>query len=291
MPAGGSGSTDEPLEFEARDHVLVFVVSPFVLLFDREYIIPSCNDCSTYLDLDKFVLHLKVDCLLVATGIHAQPALDTAVKVHGIDERHHLGVVDIDCLPGLHPHLEGVRLDDRAYHITVPAAVAAAAHDAFSLSLCRGENSSCLLPDGHIKVADIPLDSLDFGIRHQLDVRGSPHIHHLRSEDTLRTIECGEGLVELGHAPADGRVLLNEVCLDPCIGQVESSLHSCNPCTDDHRGLLHRHRLRNQVFEERGFCHCNADCVLCLRSATLAVVHVHPGTLLADVCHLEAEWV
>ena len=55
--------------------------------------------------------------------------------------------------------------------------------------------------------------------------------------------------------------------------------------------MFHRHTLRLEVFEHTGLCNSNEDLVLCLLGCAFPVVHVHPGVLVTDVCHLEPELV
>ena len=127
MATGRAGCADEPLELKAGDDVLVPLVSPFLFLLDGEDVVSGGKDCRSHLDLDKLVLGFEVDGpLFRTTGGHTQSALDTGLKVNGIDQGDNLRVVDIDGLTGFHPDFEEVWLNDRADCIAISAAVTTA---------------------------------------------------------------------------------------------------------------------------------------------------------------------
>ena len=86
MAPGWTGCTDEALEFETRDDVLVFLIAPFFFFLDREDIISRCEDCGSYLDLDEFILVFKINCLLLwSAGCNTETTLDTGIPVNRVD--------------------------------------------------------------------------------------------------------------------------------------------------------------------------------------------------------------
>ena len=68
-----------------------------------------------------------------------------------------------------------------------------------------------LLFHRHVERAGLPFDGRDLRVRHQRDERVLAHVHHLGREDAGGTIQRGERLVELRHAPADARLAFHQV--------------------------------------------------------------------------------
>ncbi|OQA58656.1 MAG: hypothetical protein BWY45_01099 [Euryarchaeota archaeon ADurb.Bin294] len=277
MTAGRTRCTDQALKLESIDDVVKLLVSPLSLVLNREEFISGCKDRGSYLDGDEFVLHLKIDCLLLTTGLHTQPTLDTGVKVDGIDEGHDLGMVDVDGLSWCHSHLERVWLYDRTDCCTVSTPVTATTNDSLGSCFDRGHNSTGFLAEGDIKVTDIPFYLLNLGIGHHLDVGVSADIHHLWCENTLGTVKGREGFVKLGHPATDGRGPLNQVGLDSCTGKVKGSLHTGDSTTDNHCGLLDRDTLWNEILKFCCLCNSHPDLVFCLLGCFVPhPVHVNP---------------
>ena len=65
------------------------------------------------------------------------------------------------------------------------------------------------------------LDGFHLAVGENADLVVLCHIHHFRRQNTRRAVKCGEGLVELRHAAADGGTLFNDVDLVACIRYVE----------------------------------------------------------------------
>ena len=63
-------------------------------------------------------------------------------------------------------------------------------------------------------------------------------LDELRREDSYGAVVCGEGLVELGHPPADAGQALHHVHLDSHIREVERGLDTGNPTAYDRTSLL-----------------------------------------------------
>ena len=66
---------------------------------------------------------------------------------------------------------------------------------------------------------------------------------HLRGEDAGRAVERGEGLVELGHVPADGPRALHQVDLLVGVGDLEGRLDAGDPPADHQRVGVHGRRV------------------------------------------------
>jgi hypothetical protein len=53
-------------------------------------------------------------------------------------------------------------------------------------------------------------------------------IDHFGGDRTGRAIKGGKGLIQLGHVAANGRVLFNEMDLEPLVRNVKGRLHPGN---------------------------------------------------------------
>ena len=62
---------------------------------------------------------------------------------------------------------------------------------------------------------------------------------HLRGEDACGAVESGEGLVELRHHAADGRLSLDQVDIVAGFGDVERGLDPCDPAANDEGRRIH----------------------------------------------------
>lgn len=62
-----------------------------------------------------------------------------------------------------------------------------------------------------MEITDVPGYRIDLAVAQQGDIFVASHGHHFGGENSGRTIQRGEGLVELGHVPADTGLLLYQV--------------------------------------------------------------------------------
>ena len=111
---------------------------------------------------------------------------------------------------------------------------------------------------------------------------------HLRREDAGGAVQRGEGLVELGHVAADGRLALDQVDLLAGLGQRQRRV-------DAGDAAAHHQHFRIDVhlppFERPVQHHATdggAHQVLGLQRGG-GVILVHPRVVLADVHHLQEE--
>ena len=73
-----------------------------------------------------------------------------------------------------------------------------------------------------------------FTVGQKFNIRILCHFYHFRGSDTGSTIECGEGLVELKHMPADGGVFFYQVYFMTRIANIQGSLHPGNAASHHH---------------------------------------------------------
>ena len=58
-------------------------------------------------------------------------------------------------------------------------------------------------------------------------------LDHLGGQDADGAVVSGEGLIQLGHAPANGRCLLHQMNLKAQVSQVNGGLDASDPPADD----------------------------------------------------------
>ena len=63
---------------------------------------------------------------------------------------------------------------------------------------------------------------------------------HLRGQDTGGTIQSGEGLIKLGHMPADAWFLFDKIDLVSRIGNLQGGLYSGNTSADNQSIRINR---------------------------------------------------
>ena len=80
------------------------------------------------------------------------------------------------------------------------------------------------LAQRHLEIAGLAADALDVGQGDDLDVLVARALDQLGREDAHGAVAGGEGLVELGHAAADGRRRLDQIDLEAGLGQVQRRL-------------------------------------------------------------------
>ncbi len=86
-------------------------------------------------------------------------------------------------------------------------------------------NVSGLLPDGDMEVAYLTPYVDNLGVRHEIYVGMVANLDHLRCQDTGRTVQSWESLIELSHVTADGGFPLNQDGPKPFIGDIQGGLH------------------------------------------------------------------
>jgi hypothetical protein len=88
--------------------------------------------------------------------------------------------------------------------------------------------------EGDGEVALLPGDRLDRSAGVELDIDVPADLDQLGRDNSHGTFVRGEGLVELGHHPADGRRLLHQMNEETGISQVQCGLHAGDAGTDYH---------------------------------------------------------
>ena len=104
-----------------------------------------------------------------------------------------------------------------------------------------GINEDRLGLDPGLEVADKAGDAVDLALYHQRDLGMLGHLDHLRRQDALRAIQGREGLGQLQHVAADGRLLLDQHDFETGIGKVEGGLDAGDTAADDQHAPGHRH--------------------------------------------------
>ena len=91
-----------------------------------------------------------------------------------------------------------------------------------------------------MEISDKAAHVLNLGIGIDVDFIILRAVDHFGRQDTRRTIERWEGLVDLGHLAADGWLLLDNVDLEACLGDIERRLDARDAAADDQCPLCHR---------------------------------------------------
>jgi hypothetical protein len=80
------------------------------------------------------------------------------------------------------------------------------------------------------------IDLFQIRVGDQLDVQMPADLDEDGGDDSHRAVIGGEGLVQLGHDPANGRGFLKQVDVVSGIGQVQRGLHAGDTAADDQHG-------------------------------------------------------
>ena len=213
---------------------------------------------------------LRADLALAACEVGAVGRIDHRNPRHGLRERH------VDRLARGHADLEHVV--DHFPRALLHADAAARA--------IGGVDHAGLLADLDLEVAHRSAHLFQLGVGEHRDLVVLADFGHLGREDAGRAVQRGEGLVELGHVPADRRLALDQVDRVAGVGQFQRGLQAGDAAADHERGRvdLHVHPFQRLLMPHpsgrRG------DQGLGLLGGRF-LVDVHPGAVLADVGHLQ----
>ena len=270
----------EALKFQARDDVRALAVGEFIEFGKVDGVEARRGDDGAVFLLDEGVGLLVVDraggtdlCAHTALAVFEHAAV---VRVDGRDLRHGLCEGDIDGAAVVHAEVEFVR--DLLLRALLGAKAAASA-DIFL-------DEARFAADLHVEVADEAAHGFDLGVGIDVDLLVLRAVDHLRGQDARGAVERREGLVDLGHLAADGRLLFHDIDLKSGLGDVERRLDARDAAADDERPLGHgaaaRGQGRVQMYLGDGG---PAEDDGLFRARFLILVD--PGALLADVGDLD----
>jgi hypothetical protein len=102
-----------------------------------------------------------------------------------------------------------------------------------------------VLGNRDLKVTLFPCNALDIGKGDQLYVNVPADLDQFGRDNSHGAVICGEGLVQLGHNPANGGGSFNQIYVKAGVGQIQGALHPGNASADhQHRsndGFIHHH--------------------------------------------------
>jgi hypothetical protein len=105
-----------------------------------------------------------------------------------------------------------------------------------------------VLGNRDLKVTLFPFNTLDIGKGDQLYVNVPADLDQFGRDNSHGAVVGGEGLVQLGHNPANGGGPLNQIYVKAGVGQIQGALHPGNASADhQHRsndGFIHHHLKR-----------------------------------------------
>ena len=280
VAAVGAGGVEHPLVLQPGDDVLDLpgAVLAVVFLPGEDLQAGGHHDGPEPLLYD-LVLLLEVDRIGRADPLaHPALALGEPAAVVDLDGRalgHRLREGDVDGFGRLEPHVEAVGSLGRAL-----------LHADLAADALGPVDHGRLLADVDGEVAHVARHLLHLGVGHERDVLVLRAVDHARREDAGRAVDGGKGLVQLGHDPADGGLLLDDGDLEAGVGDVEGGLDAGHPAADDEDVLVDLHLVRIERLELAGLGHRHLDDLPRLLGGHRHV-GVDPGAVLPDVGHLE----
>jgi len=221
LPPERAGGGGHPLELDAGDDVRVLVVAVFLQGFLGNPAEPRGQNDGAHLQLDLFGLLIEVDRFALADR-HADLAglvlqIEAGARIDVVGRRHRLGIVDVN-RPGYGQPL--VVLIDVMLGAVLGAQPAGRA--------AVGVDVAGPQPDPGREVAGPALQGQEVGIGEHFDIGRPTGLHQFRRQYSERAVIGRKGLVELGHDPADHRVLFHQIDIVAEFGEVERGLHSGN---------------------------------------------------------------
>ena len=147
---------------------------------------------------------------LHALGAVFRQEIAAVFRINHVARGHCLGEGNIDAFPLGQVQIKRVRYFNGTVLRTLPAGIA----------LCL-VNVARLLLDGDLEVPHEALDVNYFRIGKKFDVGMIAHVSHFRGQNAGRTVQGGEGFIQLDHVSADARLLLYQVNLVPRISNVQ----------------------------------------------------------------------
>ena len=231
---GGAGGIHQPLKLQGGDHVRALLVGILPEFLQGDGLEAGSGHNGAVLPLLQPVGLLVVDGP-GGTHLGAYPAfagvqLGAVGRVDGGNLGHRLGKGDVNGPAVVQAQVEGVGYPLLGTFLGTQAAAGA----------LGGVYIPGLVPDGDGEVAHEALHLLHLGIGQNVDVFILGRIHHFRGENTGGAVQSGEGLVDLGHFPADGRLLLHNVHREARLGNIQGGLNPGDTAADDQGALGHR---------------------------------------------------
>ncbi len=150
----------------------------------------------------------------VYMGRAGLPAGGNTRLLYGEEVRDGLGIATIDRLAFYEAFVVLAEHAHRTDFGTVAAAVA--------LKLVH---EAGLLLELQMKGPGLAVDTGELGVGVQLDVGMTTGVHQLRGHDAHGAVIGGKGLVQLGHDPADGGLVVDQVNFESHLPQVQGGLH------------------------------------------------------------------
>jgi len=225
VAAGRPGGTQQPFEFEARHHVGRPTVAESLEFARIQFVEPGRHHHRAHVQGGFHGHVVEIDGPGIA-GLHTAFANQELVVQAGfavdvVGGRHGLGKRPVDCLGRLQSRV--IRVGP--YGRTSQAAQAAADAE-LRIHVPR------LTAHPGLEIAGRAIQPDDFRKGVQPYVGMPTGIHHQGAENSDRTIDGREYLVQLTHAPADRRRPLHQVHLESRPREIERGLNARDPATD-----------------------------------------------------------
>ncbi len=96
------------------------------------------------------------------------------------------------------------------------------------------DNVPGLFRERDVKISRLPIDSINFRVGEDFNVRMPADLDQLGCENSHRAVVGREGLVELRHVPTDAGRFLDQVDLKASVGEIERRLNAADATADHH---------------------------------------------------------
>ena len=207
LPFVRTGGAHQPFIVHAGDHVRKLTVAVLVPHLGIEGLKAGGQDHRPHMDRSLLLRLIEIDGLIFTDAFADTAFFLFEVKTALVDisdQGNGLSEIDMDRLVLRDLLVEGVRVFDRAVFD------AGRTPRAFFF-----QNIPGFFRQGDLEIPCLPGDTVYFRIRQDLDIRMPADLDQFGCENSHRAVVGREGLVELGHVPADGRCLLYQVYLEP----------------------------------------------------------------------------
>ena len=222
MPHPRPARREQPLVLEAGDDVRDALVAVEVEPRRVEGFEARSEDHRADGERRQLLLLLEVDrggrAELLAGFALAAEEVDAGLAVDRVLQRHGLTVLDVGRRAVVQTEVE----------LVTDLAGAFLGAEAAGNALVHVDVAGFFL-DGDGEVADVTGDVDDFRESEQLHIQVPADLDQFGGDDSHRAVVGREGLVQLGHHPADPRAFLHQVHEVTRVGEVKGRLHAGDP--------------------------------------------------------------
>ena len=227
MPLCRSCCIHDTLKLKRGDNVLTLAVSVLIIFIQRNHVKTGCNhDCTVFLCND-LILLLIINCTC-GTNLGADTAFSgfkfgTMLAVDYRNIWDSLSERNVDSTSVVQTAVKFVWIFLGRTFLRTNAASGTFAHI----------HASCFFTDINRKITYESAYFFYFTICIQRDLFMCGSFHHFRCQDTCRTVQCRECLIDLGHSSSDTRLFLHDIYFISGICDINRCLNTCDTAADN----------------------------------------------------------